>query len=374
MPDSTPFNIPGDAFRRALQARQPAAVDALNRVLESGQLILGSEVSRFEEEFAEFVGAPHAVGVGSGTDALILALRAVGIGDQDEVLTVANGPVPTASAIRAVGAQPRFVDIDPLTMQMDVTQVESRLTPQTKAIIPVHLYGGAVDLDPLLTLAQSHQLAVIEDCAQATGTLYRGQHVGTFGTIGCFSFYPTKNLSALGDGGACVTNQAELKQRLHELRMYGYRDRPIAELDGLNSRLDELQAAILRDALQHLPDQLQRRDQHAATYLEQLQAAQVELPGVTSDTVTSWHQFVIRSTHRDELQQALRDASIHCGIHYAWPVHLMPAFRHLGYEAGSLPETERACERALSLPILPDLTADEVQYVVSTIGKWAQRG
>ncbi len=363
--------IPAAAFRRSLANRHAHAAEAMRRVLSSGQLILGTEVSDFETEFAAFTGTQHAVGVASGTDALILALRALEIGPEDEVICVANGPVPTVAAIRAVGATPRFVDVDSGTLQLDVNLVEMALTTRTRCLLPVHLYGCPVDLDPLVSLAESHNLKLIEDCAQAHGARYGNRPVGTSAAIGCFSFYPTKNLAALGDAGACITNDPNLDQRLRELRMYGFRGRAIAEIDGMNSRLDELQAALLRPALAALPAALQQRSEHAAAYLSGLNSDLLRLPNVTARGTAAWHQFVIRSPNRDAIQRLLREDSILCGIHYAWPVHLMPAYKDPGDGAPSLPVTEQACDEVLSLPILPELTSDEISRVIDAVNRTA---
>jgi dTDP-4-amino-4,6-dideoxygalactose transaminase len=340
---------------------------AVARVLSSGHLILGPEVRAFEEEFAAWVDVPGAVGVGSGTDALVLALRALGIGPGDEVITVANAGVPPVAAIRAAGAMPVLVDVEPGTLLMDPARLEGALTPRTRCVLPVHLYGQPVPTDDILAFAARHKLRVVEDCAQAHGATYRGRHVGGLGDAGCFSFYPTKNLGAFGDGGMVVTRHPALAARVRELRMYGFRDDRHAHAEGVNSRLDELQAAILRVKLRHLDDALAARRTIAARYLDGLRDSAFRPLGTAPGGTHAWHLFVVRAPDRTRLTAALERAGIGFGIHYPEPVHLMEAYRFLGPRAGGLPVSETASREVLSLPLYPGLAPEAVERIIGTV-------
>ena len=341
--------------------------EAIRRVLESGRVILGPEVRSFEKECAASVGVGGAVGVASGTDALVLALKALEIGPGDEVLTVANAGVPPVAAIRATGAEPRFVDVLPETLLMDPDGLENALGPRTRCVLVVHLYGQPVDLEPILQFAGERGLRVIEDCAQAQGATYRDKPVGGFGDIGCFSFYPTKTLGAYGDGGLCVTGDSSLEERLRMLRMYGFRNDRHAHCEGLNSRLDELQAAILRVKLAHLDSSINARREIARCYEAGLIGSASRTVGKTPGGGHVYHLFVIETPDRPRWTTALEQAGIGYGIHYAEPVHLMEAYRFLGYGERDLPVTERASGAVLSLPIYPGLGAGEVDRVVETL-------
>ena len=340
---------------------------AIHRVLTSGQLILGPEVSAFEQEFADYAGVDGAVGVGSGTDALILALRALGIGSGDEVITVANSGVPPVAAVRAVGAVPRFVDVDPATLLVDHAQLEAARTDRTRCILPVHLYGQPAPLHPILEFAAVNNLKVVEDCAQAHGSTYKGKHVGSFGDIGCFSFYPTKNLGAFGDGGLCVTNDPGLEEHLRMLRFYGFKNDRHAHCEGFNSRLDELQAAILRVKLRYLSDAIETRRNIARTYTEALAGSIYSLPAEAPDGTHTYHLFVIQTPDRQRVIDALNSAGIGYGIHYPEPVHLMDAYRFLGGRPGDLPVSETACNSVISLPLYPELPLGDVKRVADTL-------
>lgn len=341
---------------------------ALDEVFRRSNFVLGEEVRRFEEAFAAYCGCAHAVGVGSGTEALHLALRAVGVGPGDEVITVANVWVPTACAIHAAGAVPVFVEIEPDTGNMDVTAVAGRITPRTRAIVPVHLYGQPVDLDPLLALARARGIAVVEDACQAHGAEYKGRRAGSLGDVGCFSFYPTKNLGAYGDGGAVVTNDEALARTVRSLRNYGEGERRYrSERPGVNSRLDEVQAAMLRAKLPRLDEWNDRRRAHAALYRERLAGSGVTLPVERPWARHNYHLFVVRSPHRDELAAWLGEHGVGTAIHYPVPVHRQPAFAHLGLAEGALPETERACREVLSLPIYPELRREQVERVAELV-------
>ncbi len=359
--------VPYFDYRPGYRRIQTEIADAVARVLDSGQLILGEEVRSFEEEFAGFVGARRAVGVNSGTDALVLALRVIGIGPGDEVLTVANAGVPPVAAIRAVGATPRFVDVDPGTLLIDVGSIEDAITPATRCIVPVHLYGQPVDLDAILTVARARNLRVIEDCAQAHGATYRGRHVGTFGDVGCFSFYPTKNLGAFGDGGACVTDSPELADRLCLQRMYGFDGDRYAHCEGVNSRLDELQAAILRVKLTHLDATIAERRQLAARYVERLADGPIRPLELVEGTEHAYHLFVVRTGNRPACTQRLERAGIGFGVHYPDPVHLMTAYAFLGHREGDFPVSEAAGKEILSLPLYDGLEPDAVDRVVHAL-------
>lgn len=341
-------------------------VAAVREVLRSGSLILGPRVAQFEEHFADFLGGGHAVGVGNGTDALAIALRALDVGPNDEVITVANTAIPTVSAIRMTGALPVFCDIDPQTWLIDLSRVEECITPQTKAIVPVHLYGNAVDMPRLMQLAAHHGLSVVEDCAQSCGTTWQGRATGTFGDVGCFSFYPTKNLGAYGDGGCCVTRNKALAGRMRRMRMYGCAAPNDCRGEGVNSRLDELQAAILDVKLQHLSDYLERRRAIGAWYREHLPSS-VRMPLVADEVDASYHLFVLASGQREKLMRHLSAAEIGSAIHYPTPIHRAPGYQFLGYGPGSLPVTERLAGEILTLPCYPELPYEAVRRVCSVI-------
>ena len=361
-------------LHRSLAGIEAEITAAIQRVIRSGQLILGPEGRSFEQEFASYVGAAAAVGVASGTDALILALKAVGVGFGDEVITVANTAVPTASAIRAVGAIPRFVDVDCQTLLIDAAQTETAINQRTRAIIPVHLFGLPVPMEPLLDIARRHGLRIIEDCAHAHGAREGGVHAGTTGDVGCFSFYPTKNVGALGDAGICVTQNAEIADRLRQMRMYGFENDRIAMCDGLNSRLDEIQAAVLRVRLRHLDTSLVKRRAIAALYLEELSDLPIVLPPQCENRTHAWHQFVIRVPNRAAMMNTLAQLGVGCGIHYEHPLHRMPPFAPWFPAANRLPVTEQAATEILSIPIWPELQSDECARVVTAVRSAAERG
>jgi len=340
---------------------------AIQRVLESGSLILGTEVDSFEREFAAFTGSHGAVGVASGTDSMILALKALGVGEADEVITVANSGVPPVAAIRAAGAIPRFVDVEAESLLMDASALERALTPATRCIILIHLYGRPAALEAILDFARAHDLKVIEDCSHAHGATHGGRHVGSFGDIGCFSFYPTKNLGAYGDGGLCVSGDEQLLERLRLLRMYGLSDGTVAGLEGLNSRLDELQAAILRVKLSHLGETLEMRRRLAQRYGELLAGGPYALPAAEDGDEHGYHLYAIRCPDRQEVVSRLDKAAIGHAMHYGEPVHLMRAYSFLGYGRGTLPVTEKGCGEVLSLPLYPGLTLSDIEKVAEAL-------
>lgn len=352
----------------ALRGEIDAAVSA---TLDSGWYILGRETAAFEAEFAAYLGAKGGrpvgcVGVNSGTDALQLALWACGIGPGDEVITVAHTAVATAAAIALTGATPVLVDIDPMTYTLDPERLVAALTPRTRAIVPVHLYGHPADLTAILAFAQEHGLRVIEDCAQAHGALYQGQAVGTWGDLGCFSFYPTKNLGALGDGGAVVGTNPALVEQVRLRREYGWtpQARYVSQVAGMNSRLDEMQAAILRVKLRYLDAWNAVRRELAARYADVL-PVDLTLPVEAPGCIHVYHLYVVRAVDRDGLRSRLQAAGVGTGIHYPVPIHLQPAYAEFAHL--HLPQTEQAATTILSLPMHPLMTADDVDAVAEAV-------
>lgn len=340
---------------------------AIEATLKSGWYILGEQCNLFEKEFAAYTQTQHAIGVGSGTEALHIALKASGIGAGDEVITVSHTAVATISAIELTGASPVVVDIEEEYCTMDASKIEDLITPRTKAIIPVHLYGQPANLTDILAIAMKYNLKVIEDCAQCHGALYRGKRLGSIGHMACFSFYPTKNLGALGDGGAIVTNDNQLAGKARLLREYGWAERYISHIPGWNSRLDELQAAILRVKLRGLDKDNQRRQKIAAEYDENLRGSGLIVPAKRPSSTHVYHLYVIRSKQRDKLKHSLQEKQIATGIHYPVPVHLQKAYlnRLRGHDA--LKVTERLAKEILSLPIYPELRDDDVKLTIQAI-------
>ena len=339
---------------------------AIRRVLDSGWYVLGEEVEKFETEFSAYLGISHAVGVGSGTEALHLALTACGVGPGDEVITVSHTAVATIAAIELTGATPVLTEIESQYYTLDPRMLEARITPRTKVIIPVHLYGQPTELEGIMEIAQKHSLLVIEDCAQAHGARYKGKRVGTWGHMGCFSFYPTKNLGALGDGGLVVTDDPELAQRVRLLREYGWEGR-ISQISGWNSRLDELQAAVLRVKLPYLDQNNESRIRLAAGYAECLEGVGLKLPRTREGGTHVFHLYVVRSSRRDELVEFIRKRGIRALIHYPVPIHLQPAYQGCRIPSEGLPETERVAREVLSLPMYPELSKAEQQAVVEAV-------
>ena len=362
----TPFD-----YRRRLEEIETEVLRAVKRVLHSNRLILGPETENFETEFATLTGAKHSVGVSSGTSAIQLALATLGIGHGDEVITVSNTCTPTISAIRVVGATPVFVDVRESDLVINPELITSKITSETRCILPVHLYGNAADMAAILRIASQHNLAVVEDCAQAHGTKINGQPVGTFGDIGCFSFYPTKNIGAYGDAGAAITNDSSLSERLKRIRMYGYDDSGQSQEEGTNVRINEIQAAILRIKISKFPEWFQRRLQIAAIYDAEIANPSVIKPDHSKDCSPSYHQYVIRSNDRDTLKSSLLDRSIATGIHYPVPVHLMPAYTFLGGDSLDLPVTTREAGRILSLPVHDGLNLEEAHDVAAAVNAFS---
>jgi dTDP-4-amino-4,6-dideoxygalactose transaminase len=356
------------AAQRAALA--PELEDACLEALRRGDYILGSDVAAFEEEFASFCGVAHAVGVDSGTSGLELALRARGVGPGDEVITVANTFIATTFAISHCGATPVLVDAEPVTYNIDPSLIEAAITPRTKAIMPVHLYGQPADMDAIMAIAQSHGLAVIEDACQAHGARIGERRVGSFGDAAAFSFYPGKNLGAQGDGGMVVTNDDALAARLRSLRNYGApKDKYRSEEIGYNRRLDTLQAAMLRVKLRHLDNWNEARRWHAARYHEALSGLDVVRPVARAGIEHVWHLYVVRVADRDAVRDRLNDLGIDTGIHYPVPLHFQPAYAHLGYAAGSFPVTEAYADQIVSLPMYPELPGEAITRVAEALGE-----
>ena len=345
--------------------------NAISSVLESQQFILGKEVQLLEDEIAGFLGVSHAVGCASGSDALYLALCALEIGPGDEVITTPFTFVATAGAIARTGAKPMFVDIEPTTFNIDPTLIAAAITKNTRAIIPVHLFGLPADINPILNIARAHELAVLEDAAQAIGASYQGRLVGGLGEFGAFSFFPSKNLGCTGDGGLVTARDGDMAERLRLLRAHGSRRKYHYEILGVNSRLDALQAAILRVKLKHLKKWENKRQHNAAIYRQLFDdcklGAVVELPSAPSQCTHVYNQFVIRCTDRSQLRDHLQQQGVPTDVYYPSPLHLQPAFAYLGYRAGMFPQAEAACEQALALPIYPELSLADQERVVRTI-------
>jgi len=339
---------------------------AMREIFEHSSYIMGPHVAQFEREFATFLGVKHAIGVGNGTDALHLTLRALGIGPGDEVITAANTFIATTEAISAVGAAIALVDIDPTSYTLDPAQVEAAITPRTKAIMPVHLYGQPADMGAIMAIANRHGLLVVEDACQAHGALYDGRAVGTIGIAGCFSCYPGKNLGAYGDAGIVVTNDDTVAEQVRLLANHGSRVKYHHEIEGWNSRLDTLQAVVLSLKLRHLEQWNGERKAVAERYGALLRGSGVQTPAIVNrDHV--WHLYVIETDARGALAAELGAQGVATGIHYPVPLHLLPAYRDLGYRAGAFPVTERAAERILSLPMYPGLSVEQIEHVAAAI-------
>ncbi|XGI82754.1 DegT/DnrJ/EryC1/StrS family aminotransferase [Halorutilales archaeon Cl-col2-1] len=362
------LEVPFFPLRREMDDHRNEILSKIEETLQNGDFILGNEVSTFESEFAEYLGVEHGIGVGSGSDALYLALRALGIGSGDEVITVSHTFVSTADAIVRNGATPVFVDIDPGTYTIDPTKLEASISPNTKAILPVHLYGHPAPMDDIRAIADEHDLTIVEDASQAHGAMYDDSFVGSLGDIACFSLYPTKNLGAYGDAGIVVTDDDELADRVGKLREYGTSGKYRYEEVGVNSRLDELQAAILREKLGYLDDYNDRRRAIARQYTESLSG--VETPVEHNDSKHVYYLYVIQTPNREELQRHLDERGIGTQIHYPIPVHQQQSYSDIGTH-GDLAVTERVTDRILSLPMHPWMQDDEVQAVIDSIGEYA---
>jgi dTDP-4-amino-4,6-dideoxygalactose transaminase len=361
------IRVPFGDSKRAYESIKSELDEAALRVLASGWYILGREVTAFEEAFAAFCGVGHAIGVGNGTEALYLALAALGVGRGDEVITVANAAIYEPLTILQAGARPVFADVDERTHTIEPELLEAAITPRTKAIMPVHLYGRMADMDAIMDVAHRHNLPVIEDCAQAHGARLGGRAAGSIGACGCFSFYPSKNLGALGDGGMIATDDVALAAKLRRLRMYGWEKRYYTvDPGGINSRLDEIQAALLHVKLRHLPSWNDARRRIARRYDQLLAGTGLVLPDAPADESHIYHLYVVQTKQRDQLQAALKERGIETAVHYPLPAHLQPVYQGLA-TPGSLPVTERLAGEVLSLPIYPELTDAEVEAVAAAV-------
>jgi len=364
--------IPFVDLKAQYRSIKPEVTAAIAGVLESCEFTLGSEVAAFEKEFAAYCHAEHGVGVNSGTSALHLALLAAGVGPGNEVITVPFTFLATVSAIDYTGARPVFVDVDPRTLTMDPAALEAAITPRTRAVIPVHLYGRPADMDPIVAIARRHGLVVIEDAAQAHGADYQGRRVGTLGDMACFSFYPGKNLGAYGEGGLVVTDSPEYRRTLRMLRDWGAEKKYEHVLKGYNYRMEGIQGAVLRVKLRHLDDWTEARRAAAARYDELLVDSGVETPPPAPDARHVYHIYAVRTASRQAWQDALQRQGIQTGVHYPVPVHLQPAFADLGYRAGQFPASEHAAKEVLSLPMFPELTAEQCETVCGAVRRLAQ--
>ena len=362
--NNNPVTIPFLDLKPQFETIRKDIMDAIDRVFVSGQFVGGEWVERFEEQFARFVGSRYAIGVGSGTAALELALKTARIGAGDEVIVPANSFFATAEAVSNVGARPVFGDVDPMTFHLDITSVERLITPRTRAVIPVHLYGRIMNMTELQELAEEHGLTIIEDAAQAHGTERDGVRVGESGRLTCFSFYPGKNLGAYGDAGVVTCQDPADAARLRMLRDHGSPEKYVHVIIGTNSRLDAIQAAVLSVKLHYLRDWNARRVQHAMTYATRLQHTCIQIPEIPAGREHNFHLFVIRMKNRDALRLHLQERGIGTGIHYPEPLHLTPAYRDLGYPTqGNLPVSEALAREVLSLPMYPELSDSQIEQV-----------
>ncbi|WP_286883306.1 DegT/DnrJ/EryC1/StrS family aminotransferase [Aneurinibacillus sp. UBA3580] len=340
---------------------------AIDEVLESGNYIMGPAVKKFEESLAEYCGVKYAIGVANGTDALLLTLDALGIGPGDEVITTPFTFFASAEVISQVGATPVFVDIEPDTYNLDVTKLEAAITSKTKAIIPVHIFGQPTDMDEIMEIANKYNVYVIEDACQAIGATYKGKKIGSIGTAGCFSFFPTKNLGGYGDGGIIVTNDEELARKVQILRVHGSYPKYYHSMIGYNSRLDALQAATLQIKLKYIDQWNQKRREKADFYNQSLKDLSIQLPFIKTGREAVYHLYIIQTEYRDELIQYLKENGISSGIYYPVPLHRQEVYAELDYTEGSLPESEKAALGTLALPLYPELTTEDQEYVISVV-------
>jgi dTDP-4-amino-4,6-dideoxygalactose transaminase len=369
----SPIRVPYLDLKAQYQSIKPEIDAAISNVLDSCQFVLGSEVAAFEQEFAAYSGATECIAVNSGTSALHLALLAGGVGPGDEVITVPYTFVASVAAVTYAGARPVLVDIDPHSFNMNPAAIEAAITPRTKAIMPVHLYGQPADVDPIMEIARRRGLIVIEDAAQAHGAKYKGRPVGSIGDMTCFSFYPTKNLGAYGEGGAVTTNNREFARSIRMLRDWGQDRKYHHVVRAFNFRMEGFQGAILRVKLRHLEQWTEARRTIVSKYNRLLADSAVELPQEMPWARHVYHVYTLRSDDRDALQAALLTEGIQTAIHYAVPVHLQPAYADLGYSRGDLPQSEKAASEVLSLPLYPELSEQAVNYVATAVKKAASR-
>jgi dTDP-4-amino-4,6-dideoxygalactose transaminase len=360
------MKVPANNLLRHYQEHQEEYEQKALEILRSGNYILGDEVETFERNFADYIGTSHCVGLGNCLDALWLSFRVLGIGAGDEVIVQANTYIASVMGITINGATPIFVEPDEFH-SIDAKKIEERITPRTKAILVVHLYGQSCEMDTIVEIAQKHQLYLVEDCAQSHGSTYKGRKTGSFGDIGCFSFYPSKNLGAFGDGGAITTSSEELDRAFRMYRFYGSEKRYYNKVVGTNSRLDELQAGLLNIKLKYLDELNSDRDRVCSAYLQGIDNPLIALPKLREEATAVWHQFVITTPYRDELKAYLEEKGIGSIIHYPIPPHLSEAYAYLNQEKGSLPLTEKLADEVLSLPLFYGMTAAEIKIVVDAI-------
>ncbi len=369
------LQIPSLDLKRQYKAIGKEIDAAVKEVFEEEAFILGPKVEALEEKVAAHCGAKYAVGVASGSDALYLALRVLGVAEGDEVITTPFTFFATAGAIWRTGARPVFVDIDPCNYNIDSSLIEEKITQKTRAILPVHLYGQCADMEPIMEIAHKHRLGVIEDAAQAIGAEYQGKKAGSIGDVGCFSFFPSKNLGGAGDGGMVTTNSAEIAEKVTLLRQHGAHPKYFHSLVGVNSRLDALQAAVLLVKLKYLDDWNQARRKNASYYNERLGAIKgVVVPFVEPKCLHIYHQYVIRAPKRDALFDYLKEKGIGVGIYYPVPLHLQKCFAYLGQGCGDLPQSERAAKEVIALPIFPELTEEEMDVICGEIASFLEKG
>ena len=361
------MKVPYYDLKAQYAALRDEILEALDRVCRNTAFCLGSEVASFEKEFAAYCEAKHCVALNSGTSALHLALLAAGVGAGDEVITSPNTFIATAEAIAYTGARVVFADIDARTGNLDPQAAESRITPRTRAILPIHLYGRPADMDAFADIARRRKLSLIEDACQAHGARYRGRRAGTLADSAAFSFYPSKNLGAYGEGGALVTNDGRIAEFARAARTHGETSRYVHQFIGYNYRMEGFQGAVLRVKLRHLDEWLAIRNAIAARYSRKLSRARVEIPEDESRNESAWHLFVVYVDNRDGVQKQLDERGIGTAVHYPRPLHMQQALAHLGYRAGDFPHAERACERVLSLPFFPEMTEDQADYVAETL-------
>ena len=359
--------VPYLDLRAQYRTLRSEVLSALEEICESASFAQGPATSKFDAEFAAYCGVDHCVSLNSGTSALHLALRCLDVGPGDEVITVSMTFIATAWAISYVGATPVFIDIDPVRRTLDPDKLEAAITSRTKAIIPVHLYGMPAEMDRIMAIAERHGVPVIEDAAQAHGARYKGRRAGQFGQIACFSFYPTKNLGAYGEGGALITNDASIAHRARSLRDHAQSQKYLHEEIGYNYRMDSFQAAVLSIKLNHLDQWNTARIDCARQYTELLKDSSYKLPAQMSDSECVWHCYVIETPERDRIRSGLQDVGIQSAVHYPVPVHLQKAYAHLDYRSGDLPITEALCEHCLALPIYPELSKEKLSRVASVL-------
>lgn len=356
------MNIPFFDYLRQYKSIEQEILSETGKVLSAGQLFFGPETKKFEKGFSAFTGAEHCVAVSSGTDALYIALKVLDIGHGDEVITVSNTAVPTVSAIRMTGAIPVFADVHYENGLIDAGKISALITPKTKALMPVHLYGDFCDMEKIAEIAKKHNLFVIEDCAQACGTLYNGRHAGRYSDIGCFSFYPTKNLGAYGDGGCIITDNDEYFQKAAKIRFYGFDENRNSVIEGINGRMDELQAGILNVKLKYLNKWIAARKSIARYYIQKIKNPLLSLP--ENNDVCSYHLFIVKTPQRNKLAEYLKKSGIAGAVHYPVPIHMMKAYNFPGTHLYS---TEKRASEILSLPLFPELSQDEINYICNTL-------